>query len=895
MRRRECVYQCLQQLCARQQEAGQPEVGASAAVIAAELNMHRANVSADLNELHRLGRLDKIPGKPVLYCSRLLKKAEPGGADDVFARIIGSDGSLKQAVQQAKAAILYPPRGLHTLLYGETGTGKSYFAEIMYEYARTVLHLAADAPFVAFNCADYASNPELLMAQLFGVKKGAYTGADRDRAGIVERADGGILFLDEVHRLPPEGQEMLFYLIDKGIYKRLGETEQEQAAEVLIIAATTEALSSTLLRTFLRRIPMVLELPPLSERSLAERYALIVNALQQEAGCIKGEIEVSPKVFKALLLYECVNNIGQLKSDIKLCCAKAFLEQRLGRRAKLVIQVEDVPRHVIQGLLRYKEKQQAVDELLQAGELRVRPGGPLLLGRQAEKPEYNLYEVLAEKQRLLAAQGVPPSEMDWRMSLDLEGYFKQYVRHVGAQNWDDLYKVVERPIVHLVDEFLQFAGSALARQFARKHVYALALHVAKSVERLQSGGTIVNQQLPAIKEHHPEAFAIAGRLAQSMEQRWNIRVPEAEIGFLTLFLCLEEELGNNTQRVGVIVAMHGESAATSLADVANRLVGETHAVGYNMSLEQKTETALEELAQLVKQVDQGRGVLLLVDMGSLALLGDILYARSQVLVKTVEMVSTPVVIEAARKALQGASLEEVYQSCWQLSPFLGRAYRDSGLTAVLQPYVVVTACITGKGTAVKMKQILEQQLAHEHCDIDIMPVEVESRRQFQQLIASLAARKRVLAVISALAPAREPIWHIPVDEFLQPVMLTGISQTLSGLKRIYNMEAVIREHITLDASSYITGFCTFYLALRQAQVLCAEQTLIGLLLHIAYALERLQQGLPVKTVREWPQLAAAYAGPMRIVEQALAPLAQRFSVTVPPAECASIVKMLWCL
>ena len=63
-----------------------------------------------------------------------------------------------------------------------------------------------DYPFVTFNCADYFNNPQLLLSQLFGHVKGAFTGADTDKIGLVEKANGGILFLDEVHRLPPDGQ-----------------------------------------------------------------------------------------------------------------------------------------------------------------------------------------------------------------------------------------------------------------------------------------------------------------------------------------------------------------------------------------------------------------------------------------------------------------------------------------------------------------------------------------------------------------------------------------------------------------------------------------------------------------------------------------------------------------
>lgn len=118
--------------------------------------------------------------------------------------------------------------------------------------------------------------------QLFGYKKGAFTGAIEDKAGLVEKANGSILFLDEVHRLPPEGQEMLFYLIDKGRFRRLGD-ELERNVQVTIILATTESPDSVLLTTFRRRIPMVVELPDLNSRPLEERLDLIKYFFNKES------------------------------------------------------------------------------------------------------------------------------------------------------------------------------------------------------------------------------------------------------------------------------------------------------------------------------------------------------------------------------------------------------------------------------------------------------------------------------------------------------------------------------------------------------------------------------------------------------------------------------------
>ena len=85
--------------------------------------------------------------------------------------------------------------------------------------------LKQKVPFIYFNCAEYFNNPELLTSHLFGYKKGSFTGADNDHQGLVELADGGFFFLDEVHRLTNEGQEKLFTLLDKGYLPEWGSGE----------------------------------------------------------------------------------------------------------------------------------------------------------------------------------------------------------------------------------------------------------------------------------------------------------------------------------------------------------------------------------------------------------------------------------------------------------------------------------------------------------------------------------------------------------------------------------------------------------------------------------------------------------------------------------------------
>lgn len=108
-------------------------------------------------------------------------------------------------------------------------------ARKIYEFAVQEGILKPDAPFIIMNCAQYVNNIELLSSNLFGYVKGAFTGAYATTKGLLEAADGGMLFLDEVHRLNSESQEKLFVFLDQGIFRRMGESEGWHKAKVRMV------------------------------------------------------------------------------------------------------------------------------------------------------------------------------------------------------------------------------------------------------------------------------------------------------------------------------------------------------------------------------------------------------------------------------------------------------------------------------------------------------------------------------------------------------------------------------------------------------------------------------------------------------------------------------------
>ena len=140
--RKKQIYQILEQ-------ATEP---LSASDISEKLVIDRSNASRLLAELAKENKIERIEGRPVLYRIKKSNQVKPVSNLVSFDHLVGKEESLKLSIQQAKAAMLYPPRGLHTILFGESGTGKSLFAECMYEFGLSSESLPAEAPFISFNC-----------------------------------------------------------------------------------------------------------------------------------------------------------------------------------------------------------------------------------------------------------------------------------------------------------------------------------------------------------------------------------------------------------------------------------------------------------------------------------------------------------------------------------------------------------------------------------------------------------------------------------------------------------------------------------------------------------------------------------------------------------------------
>lgn len=336
----------------------------TASYIAEKFNVKRNTISHYLNQLVDEGKIIKINTRPVYFLDRnvfeqiyfpvetcefkSLEQLEMQGNEEPhtnsFSNLIGWDSSLSKIIEQAKTSILYPGSGLPLMFYGPTGTGKSMLAKMIWQYAKDNEVLDEEAPFIVFNCAQYANNPELLSSKLFGHVKGAFTGAHEMKKGVLDAAHMGILFLDEVHWLNAESQEKLFNFMDQGSFQRMGDSDNHHV-NVRLMFATTKKQEGQFLDTFLRRIPFQIYVPSLDERGRVDKTQFVYYFLLKEVNFMNRSIECSSLVIDILSKHSYRGNIGELKNVIKILSASAYA--RAKEQPILQIKIWDVPEYLL--------------------------------------------------------------------------------------------------------------------------------------------------------------------------------------------------------------------------------------------------------------------------------------------------------------------------------------------------------------------------------------------------------------------------------------------------------------------------------------------------------------------------------------------------------------------
>lgn len=629
--------------------------------IARKVGLSRSVVSGYLAQLYKKNLVTKTTGRPVYW--KALKPRTP------FSDLIGYDDSLKLNIEKAMQSIVYPPNGFPVIITGPSGVGKSFLAKKIYEEAVFLGKIDKDSPFVTLNTADYANNTDLLSSVLFGYKKGAFTGAEKDMPGLLDKANNGYLFLDEVHRLSKTNQEKLFSVFDNGTFYPLGEVNKPHHVNIRLIFATTEDISNYLLKTFLRRIPMRIELSSYKERPLYERIRIVLHCLQTEAQKSNVTYLISPNKISEIANQDYPGNIGQVANNIKMLCSKGFTENE---------DKKEIPLEKDLSI----EKAIKVDKNFGINNFNIISASVF---DELEHAQDKLIEALKQGKTIDDCQ-----------LIDFN-----YLRKIKNFSDSAVNKVV---VPHLKNTINKTLKETYGVNLSLNENIIFQLSFAFSLGKFQTKlFKNTDKFLRLIKHKYPRSFYLYTKFLEKITPK---PTDSDYLWFFIMFANVAKKI--EEVEYSCILLAHGTSTANSIQKVVNNLVNNYIFEAFDMPIDASVNDINKKVKEyLEKQNAHDKGILLIFDMGSLNQMFTKIKKSSNKQLLVINNLTTSIALDIAMRVERKEQFNEIAEKAEKYGRYMGIQYYE-GLSNKRN---IIVSCLSGVGLSSAIKKIIQTTLS----------------------------------------------------------------------------------------------------------------------------------------------------------------------------------------
>ena len=374
----------------------------------------------------------------------------------------------------------------------------------------------------------------------------------------------------------------------------------------------------------------------------------------------------------------------------------------------------------------------------------------------------DIYTQMSNKHYELKNQGLKSTAINEVLKKDVDDYFNSILKniHKNTTNIKTLYRIIDKDVVDTAQECAEFARHQLTAEFDDNFLFGLCFHINALLNRSNTNPVMPDIQISKIKKEHPKEYAVGEEMIKKLERRFNIDIPIYEQGFLALLLTQNPSLEQSKNLINIVIVCHGETTASSMAAVANTLLNTSWMKAIDMPLTVTIDETYNKLRATVTSVNQGKGLFLLVDMGSLVDFGTKLTEETGIPVKVIPAISTPLAIEVLRKVLyKEDDIDAIYESLQE--PV---SKKDAFINIHNKKPAILSVCITGKGSSKMMEDILAKLIYPKYRHV--FEIVVMNHLDVKKEYPKMQAMYNFIAAVGNINPKIENVPFFPIGQIM---------------------------------------------------------------------------------------------------------------------------------
>lgn len=308
-----------------------------------------------------------------------------------------------------------------------------------------------------------------------------------------------------------------------------------------------------------------------------------------------------------------------------------------------------------------------------------------------------------------------------------------------------------------------------------------------------NGKVITKSNIHMEKATMVQEMKIAEKIRIMIEKSTKLKIPKEETTYIAIYIkkfC--SDVFNVKPKVRVIIITHGH-VACGIADIVNQLLGVEDTVGIEIALDESPESGIERTIELVQEIDEGRGCLLLVDMGSLGMFSTIVEERTGIKTMSLARVDTLLALEAVRKAsIEGASLEDIVEMLKEVKEYNG-TFKSEIAGKKNKKKAIITVCLTGEGNSLSIKKYLESHLKTANHSIEIFAMGLIREKDVEAEITKMSSEYDIVAVCGTI---KVNIANIPFIDYDSILNGSGINRLIKLMEiQFDNKEMLVYERL----------------------------------------------------------------------------------------------------